>query len=254
METCAIQNHSRSPYALEIAEQMVGQATTEPLVVALLAQTPGVEESLATREQLQARVFTYLKTEENLLKIADAFAKVYSPDELEELVEINRHPAVLRHQELQRKLAPPHGIEIGQTLVGAIMESCQKAVAESPADEQKVTAAKKLVENSQVIILDAENFAEEVEECDIPVLVDAYATWCGPCKMMEPHLHQLSQEMAGVVKFGKFDVDAQQKLMERFQIRAMPTLLLFRGGELVERHQGAMDKERLEQWLAAKIA
>ena len=85
----------------------------------------------------------------------------------------------------------------------------------------------------------SEKFEDEVIRSNTPVLVDFYADWCGPCRLIEPVIERLSQEYAGKVKFVKIDTDANQDLAMRFEIMSIPTVMLFKGGKLKERIIGA---------------
>ena len=80
-----------------------------------------------------------------------------------------------------------------------------------------------------------DNFEEVVLKNDLPVLVDFWATWCGPCKMIGPIVEELSEELAGKAVFGKLNVDNQPELAMQFQVMSIPTLLLFKNGEIVNK-------------------
>jgi len=94
-----------------------------------------------------------------------------------------------------------------------------------------------------------DDFAAIAERASIPVLVDFWATWCGPCRMVSPALEQLATERAGVIKLVKVDVDRASALGQRFQIQAVPTLLVLRGGEVAARQAGAAPVAVLRRWL-----
>ena len=94
-----------------------------------------------------------------------------------------------------------------------------------------------------------DDFAAVAERASIPVLVDFWATWCGPCRMVSPALEQLGTERAGVIKLVKVDVDRAPTLGRRFQIQAVPTLLVLRGGEVAARQAGAAPVAVLRRWL-----
>jgi thioredoxin 1 len=83
-----------------------------------------------------------------------------------------------------------------------------------------------------------DSFKAEVLESDVPVLVDFWAVWCGPCRAIAPHLEALAQELAGKVRVVKLNIDDNQQTPMSYQIRSIPTLLLFKAGDLVDRMTG----------------
>lgn len=100
-----------------------------------------------------------------------------------------------------------------------------------------------------------QTFETEVLKSDKPVLVDFFAEWCGPCKAMAPALDQVANEMAGSVKIVKLDVDANPNITSKYAIQAMPTLIMFKGGEIAARHTGALiQKTKLESWIKDTIS
>ena len=99
------------------------------------------------------------------------------------------------------------------------------------------------------ITLTRSNFQAEVLESDKPVLVDFWATWCGPCRMVAPIVAQVAQEQEGVVKVGKVNVDEQPGLAGQFGISSIPTLMVFKNGQLVNTAVGVRPKEQIEALL-----
>ena len=95
------------------------------------------------------------------------------------------------------------------------------------------------------------SFQSEVLESDVPVLVDFYADWCGPCKMMAPVIEELSNEYEGKVKIGKLNVDEQPKTAEKYRVMSIPTMLLIKNGQPVETIVGAVPKSSLVEKLEA---
>lgn len=96
-----------------------------------------------------------------------------------------------------------------------------------------------------VIILSEQNFDEEVKKSDKKVLVDFYADWCGPCKMMAPAIEKIAEEVSEYAKVGKVNVDDSPEIAEEFGIMSIPTLLIFENGEVIHKHVGVTDKDTL---------
>lgn len=89
-------------------------------------------------------------------------------------------------------------------------------------------------------------FESEVLKSDVPVLVDFFAEWCGPCKMIAPSLEDLSREMEGKAKVVKIDIDQANDIVATYGIRSVPTLMFFKNGEIVDKIIGAVPKETME--------
>ena len=99
------------------------------------------------------------------------------------------------------------------------------------------------------IIITEQNFEQEVLKADKPVLVDFWATWCGPCRMLAPTIELLAEEMEGVAKVGKVNVDEQPGLAARFGISSIPTLIVFEDGKVKNTSVGVIPKSMIEDML-----
>jgi thioredoxin 2 len=103
------------------------------------------------------------------------------------------------------------------------------------------------------VALSTDSFETFVARSDLPVVVDFWAQWCGPCKTFAPAFARAADEHKGDLRFGKLDTDAEPAVAQRYAIRSIPTMIAFKGGVETERVSGALDPARLRTWLARQV-
>jgi thioredoxin 1 len=98
-----------------------------------------------------------------------------------------------------------------------------------------------------------QNFQTEVLGSEVPVLVDFWATWCGPCRSIAPAVEELAKQYAGRIKVGKLDIDAHQDVPQKYSIMSIPTLMIFKGGQLADQVVGNVGKAKLEEMIKRSL-
>jgi len=110
-----------------------------------------------------------------------------------------------------------------------------------------------LEDKMKTVTITDDNFENEVINSDLPVLIDFWAVWCGPCKIIAPVVEQLAEEYEGKLKVGKLDVDSNQQTSIKYGVRSIPTLLLFKNGEVKDTIIGAVPKQQIVQKINAIV-
>ena len=121
------------------------------------------------------------------------------------------------------------------------------------SQDVKCGRCKKPIFDTKPITLTTDNISQHLEKNDIPVMIDFWAPWCGPCKVMGPNFEQASRNFKTKVRFAKVNTEDQQSLGAHFNIRSIPTLVLFKEGKEVDRVSGALDANALISWINSKL-
>src|SRR5579864_9305014 len=134
-----------------------------------------------------------------------------------------------------------------------IARARQRQLAGASADSAAFTTRRKKMAGNGIVEVTDANFDADVLKADKPVLVDFWATWCGPCRAIAPIVEELAKDYQGKVKIGKMDVDANSATPMRYKVTGIPTLLVFKGGQVVEQLVGYRPKDAIAQALNKHI-
>eukprot|EP01133_Synstelium_polycarpum_P000057 gene57-73_t len=138
-------------------------------------------------------------------------------------------------------------------LVAVGMQARWLAIANKLAEKPNCGRCQHPLFTGEPIDLTTATFARHLERSDLPLLVDFWAPWCGPCKMMAPQFEQAASLLEPKVRLAKVNTEAEPHLAAQFGIRSIPTLILFRGGHEVARQAGAMGAQDIMRWVASQL-
>jgi thioredoxin 1 len=234
---------------------LVIQATAQELETALNGngpalvwlsggQTPGID----VRKALEKVAVDYKN------KLAVLIVDTNAHPSAKARFEVDRHPVLIgwHNGEVVKRRIRPWATDVAG--IADAMAALAPALAVNKFEEAAPAANKeKPVENKPVVVTDA-TFEKEVLQSELPVLVDFWAEWCGPCRMVAPILEKLAKEFAGQVRIAKVDVDHNPGLANAFQIMSIPTLMFVKSGKIVGQAAGAAPEGALRDALKQLIA
>jgi thioredoxin 1 len=181
-------------------------------------------------EQLATKAKTTLLSEGFLEQFIPAFDKAFTHEEIQQLVSYFKSSAMRKYYKHAQETCGQVFIKINPMIQGIANSMA------NPATPRK---------DDRVLTISNDNYQTEIEESDLPVLVDVYSSFCPPCQTLAPIFSELSDQYAGNIKFAKINVDEELALCQKLKIHSMPTLVFMKNGKILERHVGLIDKENL---------
>jgi thioredoxin 2 len=142
----------------------------------------------------------------------------------------------------------------GQKIVCPHCDAINRLPIDKPAGQAKCGRCHKPLFSGKPVPVSAKSFAAHIQHNDIPVVVDFWADWCGPCKVMVPAFERVAVELEPEVRFLKVDTEAERDLAARYDIRSIPMLIMFRKGGIVAQRAGASDAQSLRTWIEQNMA
>lgn len=202
----------------------------DTLIPALVQGVIAFSQQEIDAEQVATQAKATLLSEGFLEQFIPAFDKVFTHEEIQQLVGYFKSSAMRKYYQHSQATCGQIFVKINP-----MIQEIANSLA-NPATPRK---------DDQVLTISNDNYQTEIEESDLPVLVDVYSSFCPPCKTLAPIFSELSSKYAGNIKFAKINVDEEFALCQKLKIHSMPTLVFMKDGKILERHVGMIDKDNL---------
>lgn len=214
--------------------ELIRVSTLQPeqvdvMVPALVQQSLMSKKSDGNAQEIIAIAKQRALSDAFLEKLAAPFDETFSHEEIKKLIGFYKSEEMRKFFKTYTKTSAPVYPALN-LLIEEVVSSATKTVPES----DRVIAATK------------ENYQKEVQECDQPVVLDVYSSFCGPCKTIAPIISELSNELSGKVKFIKLNVDQELAISQELGVCSLPTLLFLKNGKVIDRHVGVIHKNELD--------
>lgn len=224
-----------------ILEKTFLSSQSEPLLNMMAAEAANESEKKINSQELVSKFRTAFQDEKTLAKFCEPYKTIFSDAEVQELRKIHENPIWEKYSQ--------QGMQIFQANFQSLKEAFKELALATPAEAEEVADNAELEEiAANIIDVTKDNFNQTVAGSSLPMIIDVNATWCNPCRMMEPIIDELSDEYSGQIQFAKVDYDSQPELVKKFGVSSLPTILFVKAGQKTAsmKHVGFMSKEDFE--------
>jgi thioredoxin 1 len=228
-----------------ILEKTFLSAQSEPLLNMMAAEAANESEKKIDSQELVSKFRNAFHEEKNLAKFCEPYQTIFSDSEVQELRKIHENPTWEKYSQQGMQIFQANFQSLKESFKELALATTTEAEAEEVADNAEL---EEIAANGNIIDVTKDNFNQTVAGSSLPMIIDVNATWCNPCRMMEPIIDELSGEYSGQIQFAKVDYDSQPELVKKFGVSSLPTILFVKAGQKTAsmKHVGFMSKEDFE--------